>query len=353
MPSRSTHHETGTSDKAQHIVPETTDEAYAAHVRQTALEIFKAEFDARKPFVLHKERTIENYAHLVGSIVAAVRASQVNLDDEQALFTTLSDALYKKHGANRKPETLLSTSVEHNTFNCYSSTILFVDVLAQLGKHVNVILMPNHALIIGERFFFETTKLTQPVAFAREEIDAHYPRKEWHETSVEKLLSGAYQSVGYFLLKHKHDSDKALAAYTKAIRIDPKNIGALNGEGTVLHFLKNYWGAIASYDSALKICPEYVAALENKGKALHAVGIESKNKTTSNKYNKEAIVVYEKALAIRTITDKEKASLLYNEGKAFESLDMTTEARTCLEKVAALGGIDKAGRDEHDYFDSV
>jgi hypothetical protein len=351
MSSRSIRHETGTQEKAQHAVLETADEAYVAHVRQTALEIFKAEFEARKPLVFHKERTVEKYVRLVEDIVADVRTSKVNIDDEQALFTTLSDALYKKQGAKRLPEILLSTSIDHNTFNCYSSTMLFVDVLAQLGKPVNIIIMPKHVLIVGEQFFFETTKLTRPVAFSREEFDAHYPRKEWHETSAEKLLSGAHQSIGYFLFKHKQDPDKALYAYRAAGDIDSKNIGALNGEGILLDYRKNYWGAIQAYDHALKICPEYVEVLKNKGMALRALGNEERDKAVGNKYLREAIAVYEKALAIRPITDKEKASLLYYEGKVFESLDMPAEAKACVKASNALGGADKTEENGDDGFD--
>ena len=61
-------------------------------------------------------------------------------------------------------------------------------------------------------------------------------------------------SVGN-LLKQKGNYTGAIAAYTKALEIDPKDKQGWVNKGDALNLLGNYTGAIAAYNKALEIDP--------------------------------------------------------------------------------------------------
>jgi tetratricopeptide (TPR) repeat protein len=86
---------------------------------------------------------------------------------------------------------------------------------------------------------------------------------------------------------NKGERDKAIADYTKALAIDPKNVNSYINRGAVWHAKGEHDKAIADYTKALAIDPKNVNAYINRGSAWHAKGEDDK-----------AIVDYTKALAI-------------------------------------------------------
>src|SRR5919205_2200351 len=71
------------------------------------------------------------------------------------------------------------------------------------------------------------------------------------------------------LLKQKRNYTGAIAAYNKALEIDPKDKQVWANKGDALNLLGNYTGAIAAYNKALEIDPTYVNAWDGKGWALN------------------------------------------------------------------------------------
>ncbi len=74
------------------------------------------------------------------------------------------------------------------------------------------------------------------------------------------------------LLKQKGNYTGAIAAYNRALEIDPKDKQVWLNKGDALNLLGNYTGAIAAYNRALEIDPNYVNAWDGKGWALNESG---------------------------------------------------------------------------------
>jgi tetratricopeptide (TPR) repeat protein len=66
-------------------------------------------------------------------------------------------------------------------------------------------------------------------------------------------------------LFQKQDNEKALAAYDKAIALDPSNPDGHIGRGRTLARLRRYDEALASYGEALKRKPDDAMALRYRG----------------------------------------------------------------------------------------
>ena len=71
--------------------------------------------------------------------------------------------------------------------------------------------------------------------------------------------------------------DEAIAAYSKAIIIDPQYIVAYNNRGFAYAQKGYYDKAITDYTKAIEIDPEYARAYNNRGFAYRAIGEKSKS----------------------------------------------------------------------------
>ena len=74
------------------------------------------------------------------------------------------------------------------------------------------------------------------------------------------------------LLKQKRNYTGAIAAYNKALEIDPNYVNAWDGKGWALNELGNYTQAISYLNKALEIDPEHIDALIFKGQSLYGLG---------------------------------------------------------------------------------
>ena len=74
------------------------------------------------------------------------------------------------------------------------------------------------------------------------------------------------------LLKQKRNYTGAIAAYNKALEIDPAYVNAWDGKGWALNELGNYTQAIPYFDKALEIDPNHIDALIFKGQSLYGLG---------------------------------------------------------------------------------
>ena len=77
-------------------------------------------------------------------------------------------------------------------------------------------------------------------------------------SGVDKYMQGDYQG--------------AIADYTKAIEINPQDVGAYTNRGIAKNGLKDYQGAIADYNKALEINPKDAIAYSNRGASKELLG---------------------------------------------------------------------------------
>src|SRR5919112_558714 len=105
-------------------------------------------------------------------------------------------------------------------------------------------------------------------------------------------------SVGN-LLKQKGNYTGAIAAYNKALEIDPNYVNAWDGKGWALNELGNYTQAIFYLNKVLEMDSKHVDALIFKGQSLYGLG----NLTGAKYY-------FDKALEIDP--NNELAKRIYN-----------------------------------------
>jgi tetratricopeptide (TPR) repeat protein len=115
--------------------------------------------------------------------------------------------------------------------------------------------------------------------------------------------------------------EEAIAAYDKAIELDPKNAFAYNNKGVVLGNADKYVEAFALFDKAIELDPKYAMAYTNKGNVLNHLG-----------RNKEAIAVCDKAIGI----DPKLAIAYIVKGSVLEDLGKHEEAVASYDKAIAL-----------------
>ena len=80
-----------------------------------------------------------------------------------------------------------------------------------------------------------------------------------------KVLANAY-SAGNSLLG-KGEYDKAIAAFSDAIHVDPNQARAYYGRGLALGATRKFDEAIADYSEAIRLDPTLAPAYQSRGKA--------------------------------------------------------------------------------------
>ena len=87
----------------------------------------------------------------------------------------------------------------------------------------------------------------------------------------DKRAARAWFSVGY-LQGDEGEHELAVAAYDRAIRLDPTMADAHNDRGNAKSRLGRNAEAISDYDTAILIAPEYALAYSNRGNAKRLLG---------------------------------------------------------------------------------
>ena len=116
-------------------------------------------------------------------------------------------------------------------------------------------------------------------------------------------------------------SRDGVAAYDRALALNPNHVQALGNRGNALSLLNRHEDAIASYDRALALEPNHVETLTNRGIALLAL-----------KRHEEAIAGYDQALAIK----RDHVDALFNRGNAARLLKRSEEAQANYRQALAL-----------------
>lgn len=179
------------------------------------------------------------------------------------------------------------------------------------------------------------------------DVDAQYLGiSQSSKSQIEKLLKKADS------LLDKENYKTAIILYDRVLKIEPKNINALDNKGVALISLAKYKEAIRHYDQALRSYPKDEYLLLHKGLALDYLG----------RY-KEAIAAYDKAL----IVNPKNTDVLNNKAMILSDLGKYDEAISYLDKALKISPnsadmlLNKASIfykiDEHEraiiYFDNV
>lgn len=148
----------------------------------------------------------------------------------------------------------------------------------------------------------ERTPLTNPQAFTRYATgdlpgiavyisfsilgDAYYSAKEYPtatrllERAVARLPEDApledvaqtFFRLGWLYQVSDNDMAQAIAAYDRALDLNPKNAIACYNRGLARRTQGDLAGAIADYNRAIKLDPQYAHAYNNRGLACRAQG---------------------------------------------------------------------------------
>jgi serine/threonine protein kinase len=169
-------------------------------------------------------------------------------------------------------------------------------------------------------------------------LPSHKTKEEWLEEGDVHYRAKRYQ--------------EALAAYKRAIQLDPQNAQAYRSKGNSLRRLRRYEEALAAYNDALNITPDNAAIWNSKGEVLyklerysetldayeHSLAINVKdafiwtakgNVLYKLEHYEEALVAYNRALTItlkKTDIWVAKGEVLYKLECYEEALDAYTRA---------------------------
>ena len=135
---------------------------------------------------------------------------------------------------------------------------------------------------------------------------------------------GIFYSLG-FISSLKHEHEKAIALYDKAISLNPRDQAALINKGASLNELKRYEEALSTLDRAISFNPATAQAWSNKGTALNEL-----------KRYEEALSHYEKALGL----DPLFAEAWLNKGVTYAELKRYEEALAHYNKALEINPSD-------------
>ena len=92
-----------------------------------------------------------------------------------------------------------------------------------------------------------------------------------HQNRKASTSSETHLDFGY--MKHKQgDFDGAIAAYTKAIKLDPTLVNAYVLRGLIYQHMEQYNAAIADYDEVIRLKPDDAMVYSNRGLAKDKLG---------------------------------------------------------------------------------
>jgi tetratricopeptide (TPR) repeat protein len=236
-------------------------------------DIFELDFRMLEQAPEWQKAIIDKYESLRQILMDAVSkefASTIIDADEEELFRYMAEILQEELGESFDEDVpMFSLAIDNDQFNCYTSSVLFADVLTSLGKDVRVLLVPCHVIIAGKTCAFETTAVPSGATFPLQEVGLRYPT--WQEVSVKGLLGVAHEWCGYFLATGD-TFNEALVEFDEAIAINGDASSYVN-KGVALCEMGLPDAAIECYDTALTLDPRFAEAWSNKGSALCKKGL--------------------------------------------------------------------------------
>jgi len=208
----------------------------------------------------------EQYDGLVSDIAGILNGMDIALHDEEKFFTAVWSVIYSNLGVRYGDgkHGFLFESLETNRWNCDTSVFLVFDIGRALGTELEVVDLPEHAIIAGKRFYFETAQYKHPEYHPIEDLQNEYPVIYGRFREDEKIMSFVYYNMGHV---HEENGEhrKAIRCYNKAIERNPGDADMYNGRGFAYTKLEEYDKALEDYDKAIGISPNNALAHYYRG----------------------------------------------------------------------------------------
>ena len=193
----------------------------------------------------------ERYNDYVFSITATVHDHVPIIRNEREVFEHLAGVFYSNFDyAKRKMVLTGLESKPHPAFNCYGSSVMFADIMTDLGVDFKVAIAPNHVFLVGKKYRFETTENKGKFLLNASDIGKEYPH---HSIGgVDFLLAASYAMSGLHFMDEKRNKE-AIGQFKKSLEINPKNSDVQYNLGLSYWKEGQYDSAIASFKAALTL----------------------------------------------------------------------------------------------------
>lgn len=274
------------------------------------------------------------YANLVDSILDIVK-NDLRVkphEDERFLIETwgiMTGNLNMTYGTNKSG--FLHESLETAKWDCDNAAFLMLDIAKQVGVNAKIASIPNHAFIVTDSFFLETGRKDRGGLYPIGQLEMKHPVTYAITSDVEAIQSMSYQSRGVANYE-KGLYDEAIADYTKARDLNPKDACVYNNRGSAYSNKKLYKEAIADYDEAIRLNDTDPAFYYNRAGAY---ADQKLYKEAISDYD-TAIGLYEKAIQASSKRDaklEEKCGEVYNNrGTVFAKQELYEEALANFKK---------------------
>lgn len=164
-------------------------------------------------------------------------------------------------------------------------------------------------------------------AALREDLETLYVQVTGSRPDVpaESERTGDYWNNLGISLESLGRYDEALAAYDRALELDPESAHSWSNKGALLRRLRRYDEAMACQDKALALDPRFAYAWHGRGKVLMAL-----------KRHEEAIAAFDKALEVHPTF----SAALGAKAHALELLGRCEDALGCYRAVAEMDRLD-------------
>jgi len=136
-----------------------------------------------------------------------------------AIWGMMYGNLNVRYGVNRSG--FLRESLDNGVWDCDNSSTLVFDVAREVGMPVEMVIVPRHALVKTNDFFFETTSKGDPKYYPGDRMYAQYPVIYAVTSELEVVDAAAYSNRGtaYF---NEGEYDRAIKDFDRAIGLLPK-----------------------------------------------------------------------------------------------------------------------------------
>jgi len=233
-----------------------------------------------------RETYVKQYLNLVGSIADILKSDgiagydglsekdkkQMQEDFITGVWGLVYGNMRMKYGKNRFG--FLSESLDKNLWDCDNSATLVYDVARELGIPVKMVVVPDHALISTENFYFETTVRKRAAYYPLNELYERYPRL-YTETSDSKVIDAIARASKGLACAKEWDYDGAIFEYTMSAQQNPNDADVYVNRASA-HVWKGRLGksynqkdenrkAIDDYTKALELNPDFISVHVGRG----------------------------------------------------------------------------------------
>lgn len=142
------------------------------------------------------------------------------------------------------------------------------------------------------------------------------------DAAEKKLTASQWYEQGNQLLNSK-DYDRAIAAYTETVNLNPQNADAYNRRGLIYKIRKQYDLAIVDFTKTIELAPANSSVYYNRGDSYFIYSYTVRGNAYSNKGQHDlALADFDKVIEL----DKTYAQAYYFKGLLFNGLKKKQEA---------------------------